>query len=134
MERLRLALEVPWGTPIVAAEDGTVLYIYQPKNAGGGCDPKFSNDAWNILIENKDGTVAQYTHVEASVPIHAKVIKGQIIGKNIARGWVCYPHVHYGIYRSRDTLYNSPHRENLPLYFDGIEDGILKEGHTYAAP
>ncbi len=127
-------LEIPWGTPILAVEDGTVFYSYQPANAGGGCDSKFSNDAWNVLIQNIDGSVAQYTHVEGLVRTGEKVKKGQVIGHNVPRGWVCYPHVHYSIYRSRDTLYQSPNRETLPIYFDGIPGGILKESGTFIVP
>lgn len=126
-------LEVPFGTPVHAVDDGVVMFVYQPAG-GAGCDPQFADAAWNVQVEHKDRTVAQYVHVEAEISLGGRVRKGQRIGKTVERGWLCYPHLHFGIYRSRDTLHVSPKRETLPLRFDGVADGLLVEGQAYIAP
>lgn len=125
--------EVPFGTPVIAAEGGTVIDVWLPAG-NGGCDAKYSDTAHNIKIEHADGTVAQYVHSEPAVKNGDKVLKGQVIAHTAVNGWICYPHVHFGVYASRNNLYSSPNRKTLPIYFDGIPGGIAREGATYIVP
>ncbi len=125
--------EVPLGTDILSAEDGEIYYLYQPENPKGGCNPEYAKYAWGLHIIHSDGTVAQYLHVLASVKVGQKVKKGEVIGKTVWLGWICYPHVHFGIYRSKEQMYGSPNTETLPLYFEGIENGLLLSGKSYIA-
>jgi murein DD-endopeptidase MepM/ murein hydrolase activator NlpD len=127
-------LEVPLDTPILSVDDGLVLYLYQPEGAKGGCNPEYALYAWGLHIEHDDRTVAQYLHVLASVKVGQRIKKGDVIGRTVWLGWICYPHVHFGIYSSRYNMYGSPNRETLPIYFEGIEDGLLKEGERYITP
>lgn len=127
-------LEVPLGTPVISVDDGVVIDLYQPENPKGGCDPAYAKYAWGLHVEHADGTVAQYLHTLATVPVGAKVKKGGVIGRTVWLGWICYPHVHFGIYRSRADTYGSPTMETLPLYFDGIPGGLLRAGEKYLAP
>ena len=126
-------LAVPFGTKVLAVESGKVIKVWQP-NKGGGCDPKFSQDAHNIKIEHKDGTVAQYVHIKSSVKEGDIMKKGAKIGVTAKNGFICTPHLHFGVYRSKDHLYQSNVRETLPLRFEGIAGGLLVEGREYMVP
>jgi murein DD-endopeptidase MepM/ murein hydrolase activator NlpD len=118
---------VPWGTPVVAAEGGTVLAVHAPPG-GAGCDPKLADVAHNAQVEHADGTVAQYVHVASRVRVGQVVGRGDVIGVTAPSGWVCYPHVHFGVYQSRRHLYASPARRTVPIWFEAVPGGVLKEG------
>lgn len=64
------------------------------------------------------GTVAQYVHVSARVPTGARVRKGEVIAVTSRNGFICRPQLHFGVYRSRRDLYDSPTRRTLPLEFE----------------
>ncbi|MBF0363715.1 MAG: M23 family metallopeptidase [Oligoflexia bacterium] len=125
--------DVPFGTSVLAVEDGIVIDIRKP-NAGSGCNYKFSDVAHNINILRQDGTVAQYVHINSKVKVGEHVKKGDIIAVTAENGWICRPQLHFGIYRSVKTLYNSPNRETIPLFFEAIPDGIACEGKEYVVP
>ncbi len=118
-------LAVPLGTEVIAAESGRVSDVHTPKGLGGavgGCDPKFAPVARNVKVEHFDGTVAQYVHVDARVGVGAKVRRGDVIAVTAMNGWLCYPHLHFGVYRGKQTV---------PLYFDDVPGGILREGFEF---
>jgi len=120
---------VPFGTDVVAVEGGRVIDVFRPKDSPpGACDPSLANFAHNIKIEHLDGTVAQYVHVEALVAEGSSVTRGETIAKTANNGWLCEPHLHFSIYRSREHLYHSSRRETVPLYFEQVPGGILKKG------
>ncbi|MBI4402772.1 MAG: M23 family metallopeptidase [Deltaproteobacteria bacterium] len=125
-------LDVPLGTNVLAIEDGVVLSTFEP-NAGGGCAPKYSEVAHNIKIEHHDGTVAQYVHVKSLVKKGQRVNGGEVIAVTAMNGFLCQPHLHFGIYQSKDHLYDSASRKTIPLYFEGVQDGLLKEKGKYVA-
>jgi len=120
--------DVPYGTSVVSVENGTVLEVWEP-NGGGGCDPKFKDVAHNIKIEHEDGSVAQYVHVSSKVKPGDQVREGEEIGVTAMNGWICSPQLHFGIYKSKNNLYNSPKRETIPVVFDGLPNsGKALEG------
>jgi murein DD-endopeptidase MepM/ murein hydrolase activator NlpD len=118
--------DVPYGTPVVAVEDGQVIDVWEPRK-GGGCDAKFSDAAHNVKVKHADGTVAQYVHVESKVRVGDGVTEGQIIALTANNGFHCQPQLHFGVYRSVDTLYTSPRRETVPLRFVGLPDEIARQ-------
>jgi murein DD-endopeptidase MepM/ murein hydrolase activator NlpD len=126
-------LEVPLGTSVLAVEDGVVLDLYLPQPEQGGCDSKFVDSPWNMKVEHADGTVAQYMHVHprARFRVGERVKRGDVIAETAANGWFCYPHLHFGMYRSRNHLYSSHKRESIPVLFRGVPEGILREGLSY---
>gem|GEM_PF-5464043 len=126
-------LEIPENTPVLAVEDGVVIGVYAPSPASGGCDKAFSGAAWNVQVEHKDGSVAQYVHISPSVSRNDKVNAGKSIGSTNMTGWICYPHLHFGVYRSAANLYSSRERSTVPVMFREARGGILMEGGSYTA-
>ncbi len=127
-------LDVPLLTTVHAVADGRVFHIFQPPNAMGGCDPKYAAQAWNVLVEHKDGSVSQYTHVEARVKENQAVARGDVIGVTTWRGYMCRPHLHFMAWSSKDELYASPRRKSIPVRFTGVPDGLLLTGKLYQVP
>ncbi len=125
--------DVPLKTSVLAVESGKVIDIYNPPG-GGGCDSKFSNEAHNIKVEASDGTVAQYVHIEPRVSMGQLVKQGQIIAVTAINGFICNPQLHFGIYNSRNELYESPRRKTIPLRFAGVNGGLLVEGSKVSVP
>lgn len=124
---------VPYGTPIVAIENGLVIGAWQPQK-GGGCGKEHLNSGHNLKVRHKDGTVAQYVHLDIAVTVGQKVKRGQLLGNTSENGWICIPHLHLEVYQSDEQMYFSPDRKNIPLYFEGISGGLLKEGKAYSVP
>lgn len=42
-------LDVPYGTDVIAVEDGVVFWVWEPDDDGGGCDPKYSAASFNVV-------------------------------------------------------------------------------------
>ncbi|MCX6125450.1 MAG: M23 family metallopeptidase [Proteobacteria bacterium] len=124
--------EVPLGTTVLAVGDGDIFQVSQP--SVGGCDPKYADKANNLKIKLADGSVAQYLHIETALKVGDHVVKGQVIAHTAMNGWLCYPHVHFGVYASEHQLYSSPNRKTVPIFFEDIPDGIAREGETYVVP
>jgi len=124
-------LDVPEGTEVLAIADGTVIGLYAP-GQGGGCEARFADVAHNIKVEHDDDTVAQYVHVDPMVKLGDRVIVGQPIAKTAINGFICTPHLHLGVYASRERMFDSPSPRSLPLRFAGI--GALVEGDRVTVP
>lgn len=114
--------DVPYGTDVTAVADGKVIEVWQPEK-GGECDPRFASLAHNLKIEHRDGTVAQYVHIEILVKNGDVIKTGQRIAKTAKNGWICQPQLHFGVYKSKDHLYSSDHRQTVPLLFIEIPGG-----------
>ncbi len=121
--------DVPFGTPVAAVEAGKVFSVWQP-DVNGGCESKFSNSAHNIKIEHSDGTIAQYVHIQTDLKEGTVVTKEQVIASTAKNGWICQPQLHFGIYASKNQLYESPNRKTIPLVFENLPEGVAKEGLT----
>lgn len=124
--------EVPFGTAVLAVGDGEILEVYQP--SVGGCDPRFAASANNVKLKLADGSVAQYVHVDSQVEVGQRVAAGQVIGRTGRSGWLCYPHLHFGVYASERQLYASPDRRTVPIYFEGLPGGVAREGRRLRVP
>lgn len=124
-------LEVPFGQEVISAFDGRVYFVYQPQETDHGCFQENRETAWNILIENTDSSVSQYTHVDSNRKVGEKIRKGDVIGHTIQRGWICYPHLHYSVFENIKHLYNSGQAKTLSIQFLGIPGGRLQEGQKY---
>ena len=91
-------IAAPYGTPIVAARDGTVVEVNT-----GGWNYGYGND---VVIDHGDGTKSLYAHMEA-----VNVSAGQqVTGGSTVIGWIGMtgrttgPHVHFEIRRNDVTV------------------------------
>ena len=81
-------LAVPEGTPIRAAEDGTVAYSGNELKGYGNL----------VLVRHSNGYVTAYAHAsELNVKRGENVKRGQIIGKSGASGNVSSPQLHFEV-------------------------------------
>ncbi len=107
-------LVAPQSTPVLAAANGTVIYVHDDSNVGGP-DPSYWNYTNFITIMHPNGEYSRYDHLEYG---SAKVMVGQQVraGQEIARvgmtGYTYVPHRHfhvmvftgYNIWTDFDTL------------------------------
>lgn len=120
--------DVPYGTPVISVEDGSVLQVWEP-NINGGCERKFNKSAHNIKIVAKDGTVAQYVHIQSKVHIGDTVKKGQVIAVTANNGFHCVPQLHFNIFQDRERIPENGKAKTIPILFEGLPDGgIAAEG------
>jgi murein DD-endopeptidase MepM/ murein hydrolase activator NlpD len=129
----RWDFDVPYGTPVVAADSGTVIAVREP-HQGGGCDPKYSEVPNSIQVRHADGTVAQYVHIDPRVAVGQVVHEGDTIAVTALNGFICTPQLDFLVYRSEQTLYDSPARESLPLRFAGLPNERASEGLSGVVP
>jgi murein DD-endopeptidase MepM/ murein hydrolase activator NlpD len=125
--------DVPYGTPALAVEDGVVIQVWQP-NHGGGCDSRFSADAHNIKIRHRDGTVAQYVHIQTSLQPGDRVRRGQQVAKTAQNGFICTPQLDFGVYLDDQHLFGSGQPRTIPALFEGLPEGVASEGFRGVAP
>lgn len=132
-ESYKWDLDVPFGTPVVAVQAGTVLSVWEA-STGGGCDPRFNESPHNVKVLHADGTVAQYAHVASRVRPGDVVARGQVIAVTALNGFLCEPQLCFSVYASREEMHGTSAPRNLPLRFAGIDGELLREGTRYTAP
>ena len=112
---------MPPGTPIVAAEAGTVRMARGDSNQGA-CDPKMAPHANYIVINHAGGVETQYLHFSAVVVKPGdEVRKGQLIGYSGNTGWSCGPHLHFKVARTAGPGWNNP---SVPALINGYGDPV----------
>ena len=130
----RWDFDVPYGTQVVAVEAGVVTSVVEP-HQGGGCDAKYGEVPNTLTVRHADGSVAQYTHIESRVAVNRQVAKGEVIAVTAMNGFICTPQLDFLVYRSDQTMYDSPHRESIPLRFVGLPgDERAVEGLSAVVP
>ncbi len=123
------SLEVPLGTQVYAAEGGVVLATASKAKADGGCNAKAADRDHYVRIEHEDRTVAEYRHVRPLVAKGAHVRRGEPIGATDRSGVQCYPHLRFEVFATRAAIGESD--GSIPLYFDQIPGGLLREGFKF---
>jgi murein DD-endopeptidase MepM/ murein hydrolase activator NlpD len=80
----------PYGTPVRAAGDGTVVYVGW--NYADGADP-----AWIVIIAHSSSLVTWYAHMQPTYPVRAgdRVSQGQVIGYEGSTGHSTGAHLHW---------------------------------------
>lgn len=124
-------IDMPIGTPIVAARDGVVWMVLDDFEDGDQ-RPKHAND---LFIEHSDGTVAQYAHLQHrsfQVQPGDRVQAGQTIAASGDTGAGPTPHLHFEVYRSGVDF------AGVPVSFRNAggpldERGGLRLGQSYEA-
>ncbi len=100
---MALDIAAPYGTPIVAADDGTVERV-----SVGTYDTGYGNNVW---INKGDGFESHYAHMEAvNVSVGQHVTGGQtVIGWIGMTGRTTGPHVHFEIRHSGSLVNPLPY-------------------------
>jgi murein DD-endopeptidase MepM/ murein hydrolase activator NlpD len=124
--------EMPVGTAIYAAREGTVIGT-RSSMTDGGPDRKYQNYANFILIRQADGTIGSYDHLEKDgvmVKVGDRVSRKQLIGYSGYTGFTSRPHLHFVIFRAVDGF----RRQSFPMRFRTASAVITPEqGQSYAS-
>ena len=117
---------MPIGTPVVAAEDGTVR-MARGDSTQGACDPQMAPYANYVVISHLGGVETQYLHFSAVVVKPGDhVHKGQLIGYSGNTGWSCGPHLHFKVAQATGSGWNNPSIPALIVgYGDPVRDTLI---------
>jgi murein DD-endopeptidase MepM/ murein hydrolase activator NlpD len=96
------------GTPIMAAEDGTVFAV--------GNNGRYQYGRY-IVIKHENNLATIYAHMSRQiVSVNQTVVRGQIIGYSGDTGYATGPHLHFGVYWAPSvTLQNVPPAGLVPI-------------------
>lgn len=108
-----------WGQPILAVNDGTVIYVNDsfPSNNGNLQDVMGQNN--EIVIEHPDGTFSRYAHMitgSATVNVGDMVSAGTQIALVGNAGASSEPHLHFHMFKIADT----GHIQAIPTRVNGL--------------
>lgn len=93
-------LAVPEGTPVKAAEKGTVIYAGNELQGYGNL----------VLIQHKDGWVSAYAHAEELLVKRGETVqRGQVIAKAGTTGSVSQPQLHFELRKGSQPVDPLPH-------------------------
>ncbi len=82
-------IHAPYGTRVVAAGGGKVIFSGWKDNGGG----------WQVWISHGSDTITTYNHMSSlSVRTGASVGAGQAVGRIGATGWATGPHLHFDVW------------------------------------
>jgi murein DD-endopeptidase MepM/ murein hydrolase activator NlpD len=108
--------ELPDGTPIYAAREGTVINVHHDSFRGAAV-PAMMDQANVIEILHDDGTIAVYAHLHwDSIRVHIgqHVALGEYIADSGNTGFTTGPHLHFAVWRNAGSADVS-----VPVQFAG---------------
>ena len=121
------------GTKIYASREGIVV---DTKSDGwkNGPTRTFANEANHITIKHNDGTYGKYVHLRrdgVGVQIGQRVVRGDFIGYSGNTGWTNGPHLHFVVFKGKD----SKSRTSIPIKYSSYSGLILNPivGNRYTA-
>lgn len=94
-------IDMPEGTPVLAARDGVVIEAVDRYKAGGP-DRALLTRANRVRVLHADGTIAEYAHLKpggAAARVGEAVKAGKVIGYSGATGYAYGPHLHFAVTR-----------------------------------
>jgi murein DD-endopeptidase MepM/ murein hydrolase activator NlpD len=96
--RYSLDFGMPQHTPVLAAREGTVLYV-QDGFREGGADPRLLERANLVVVAHDDGTMASYGHLAPGVAVRVgqRIAEGQLLGRSGQTGFAGQPHLHFHV-------------------------------------
>ena len=127
-----LDFDMPEGTPIYAAREGTI-YSYKDDSNVGGILPKYRRKANYIIIKHDDGSFGCYWHLQKGGVLikRGRVMKGQQIALSGATGQVLRPHLHFSVKvkfgYEKDAFIRTKFKTTNGVVF-------LHQGETYKRP
>lgn len=104
---------LPQGTPILAARQGLVVEV-ESRYSKSYSNKSFMDKCNYIVILHDDGQESIYAHLawrSITVKKGDKVKRGQAIGLSGQTGYATYPHLHFGVYVSGESMrpiFNEP--------------------------
>jgi murein DD-endopeptidase MepM/ murein hydrolase activator NlpD len=124
--------EMPEGTPVYTAREGTV-YSYKDNSNEGGPFSEYKNKANFIIVKHDDESFGCYWHLKKDGVVVKKgiVSKGQLIGYSGATGFTLRPHLHFSVKRKLNYEKDSFVQTKF-MTKDGIS--ILQNGNSYYRP
>ncbi len=100
-----LDIQAPYGSRIIAAAAGTVIFAGWKNNGGG----------YQVWIAHGSGLYTTYNHMSAiTVGSGAHVGRGQQVGRVGQTGWATGPHLHFEVWRGE--VWGSGYRVNPLIY------------------
>lgn len=107
--------DMPVGTPVLAARDGTVVKVIDHFTQGGAQKSMLSR-ANVVVVLHDDGTFASYVHLspQAAVKEGQRVAVGDLLGKSGNTGYSTGPHLHFDV-QQIDT---AGERSSVDIRFD----------------
>lgn len=130
--RYAFDFSLPRGTPLVAVDDGEVIYARGATRPGDPCwsggGQSCANQANYIVVEHPDGTASMYAHLnEPSLDVGDIVLRGEQVGLSGGTGWSTGPHAHV----ARFDLCGSPFCQTRQMVFEDVPgDGIPATGDS----
>lgn len=100
-EEYAVDINMPEGTPVLAARQGTVIACRSDSDSGGNSE-KYKDSANYITVKHNDGTYAAYVHLKkdgVAVKTGQAVSSGTLLGYSGQTGFVSCPHLHFMVYR-----------------------------------
>lgn len=126
------AFEVPYGTKVIAVEDGVVEQVLDT-GTRGGCGPENRGHGHFIKIVHADKSVAMYLHLNALVKARDVVKKGQVIAETAKNGMVCVPNLHLTVYKDVLEAGKGLKGQTLPVRFTGLP-ATITQGYQGTVP
>ena len=91
---------VPQNTPILAGEDGLVIFVQDDSNVGGPYPFCWNYTNFSVIMHS-NGEYSRYDHLEygsAKVRVDQQVHAGQEIARVGMTGYAFIPHLHFQIF------------------------------------
>ncbi len=100
-----LDIQAPYGSRIIAAASGTVIFAGWKSNGGG----------YQVWIAHGSGLYTTYNHMSAiTVGVGEHVGRGSQVGRVGQSGWATGPHLHFEVWRGE--VWGSGYRVNPLIY------------------
>jgi murein DD-endopeptidase MepM/ murein hydrolase activator NlpD len=118
-----LDFDMPEGTPILAAEKGTVARVIDGFTRC--CLPaERANEANQVIVIHENGTFTSYGHLRPGIPVKEgqSIAAGQLVGYSGGTGHAAIPHLHFDV----SILDASAQPRTIPFRFrNGTPQGYL---------
>lgn len=121
-DRYAFDFAMPVGTPVLAAREGTVVWVVDGHERGGP-DESLRDQVNVVTVQHADGTLGEYLHLRAGIPVHPgrEVEPGDLLAYSGHTGFSTTPHLHFHVARRRAD----GALETLPIRFAGGPDGFV---------
>lgn len=120
LEAFAWDFSMPTGSVIEAARAGTVRYVRDDSNAGGGDINLFGWAGNYVVVDQGDGTSALYMHLMfhgALVRAGQQVQQGQPLAYSGSTGFSTGPHLHFMVERTEPGVW---YDQSLPVSFADV--------------